>query len=449
MMKNEQELRKEYEELIRKDPEKNRKGAIAIRENMERSPLFFRGDYRAKTLQIPRLYTEETLARFEALTEMTYGIFEKVIREYLKNADYRRLFPFPKELEELILLPAGYDCLLPLARFDIFYHEDTGDFGFCEINTDGASGMNEDRLLDEFFLDNPAHQEMRRRYRMRTFELFDSWVKEFLAIYETYERKKPHPNVAIVDFLDTGTLREFQEFARRFQRAGVDSEVCDIRELTFKDGKLLSPEGYVIDAVYRRAVTTDVMEHYSEVQPFLTAVKEGAVFLAGSFRTQIVHHKCLFHVLRLPETAKLLTEEERAFVEKHVPKTLPFAEGWIALEEVLKNKDRYIIKPQDSYASHGVYAGVEFTESEWEKKATEAYGKDSICQEYYPQYASSNIDYGWGDGEWHDYITMTGLFVYGGRFAGAYCRAAEAGGIIRSHDNERTQPTYIVSEKSL
>lgn len=446
-MKTETELRKEYEELIRSAPEANRAGALAIRANMERSPLFFRGDYRAKTLQIPRIYTEQTIARFEEIAGITYRIFEKVIREYLEHEDYRALFPFSEELKELILTPTGYDCPLPIARFDIFYHEDSGEFGFCEINTDGASGMNEDRLLDEFFLDNPAHQEMRRRYRMRTFELFDSFVERFLALYETYDGKRPRPNVAIVDFLDTGTLREFQEFARRFQKAGTDCEVCDIREVSYENGKLYAPSGHVIDAIYRRAVTADVMEHYDEVQPFLAAVREQAVFLAGAFRTQIVHHKSLFHVLHLPRTQEFLTAEERDFVERHVPKTVPFTENEIALREVLKDKDRYILKPEDSYASQGVYAGVELSAEEWEKRAAAAYGTDTICQEYYPQYAVQNIDYGWGDGVWHDYITMTGLFVYGGQFAGAYCRAAEAGGIIRSHDNERTQPTYVVSER--
>ncbi|MBE6015555.1 MAG: hypothetical protein E7241_09370 [Lachnospiraceae bacterium] len=440
-------LRDEYRSLIEENTEANREGAVKLMANMERSPLYFRDRFTSKTLQIPRVYTDRDDRRFKEIVKVTYGIFDKVIREYITAPDYRKLFPFSKELEELILLDRGYDVTLPIARFDIFYHEDTGDFYFCEINTDGTSAMNEDRIHDELIIDNPAHQAMRRRYNFRSYELFDSWVKAFMDIYGTYDKKVDKPSVAIVDFLDMGTVREFQEFARHFQKAGIDCEVCDIRDLTFRDGKLYSKAGNVIDAIYRRAVTTDIMDHIGELEPFIRAVRENACFVAGSFATQIIHHKWLFYVLGLDRTRSFLTEEEIDFIDRHIPKTLPFKEGKIALEEVLSHKDRYILKPDDSYASNGVFAGVEFTEAEWSKKAIAVYGSGYICQEYAPQYSTENIDFAFGDGEWYSYINMAGLYVYNGNFAGVFARAAEGSGIIASHRNERTQPTYVVSKK--
>ncbi len=129
-----------------------------------------------------------------------------------------------------------------------------------------------------------------------------------------------------------------------------------------------------------------------------------------------------------------------------MPQTTPFAEGSISAEEVIRNRERYILKPEDSYGSKGVYAGVEYSGDEWEKIVRDAYGSGYICQEYCPQYAEDNIDFAFGDGQWHSYITMAGLFVYNGEFAGVYSRAAEGNGIIASLKNERAQPTYIVSE---
>lgn len=448
-MKTIEEIRGEYRALIDADREGNLAGALALKANMERSPLHYKGQFTSPTLHIPRLYTEETIGHFRQIVRTAYAILEKVIREYLENAEYRKLFPFSRELEELILQPNGYDSLLPIARFDIFYHEDSGEFYFCEINTDGTSAMNEDRLHDEFMLDNPAHQEMRRRYRFRTMELFDSWVQTFLSLYRTYVHPVQKPNVAIVDFLENATLREFQEFARRFQRAGVDCEICDIRDLRYEDGRLISPTGHVVDAVYRRAVTTDIMAHFGEVTAFLQAARENACFIAGSFCTQIAHHKSIFHILHLPETQRFLSPEEREFIRKHVPQTLPFAEGSIPAEEVVRNRECYILKPEDSYGSNGVFAGVEYSPGEWEKIVHDTYGNGYICQEYCPQYAEDNIDFAFGDGQWHSYITMAGLFVYNGEFAGVYSRAAEGNGIIASLRNERALPTYVVSEYPL
>ena len=436
----------EYERLINENMESNSIGAVYLRENMHRSPLFYKGDFRAKTLQIPKIYTEDTIEHFRKIADTSYSIFTKVIREYLNCSDYRALFPFSKELEQLIMTPVLYDSLLPIARFDIFYNEETGDFNFCEVNTDGTSAMNEDRLLNELYIDNRAHQEIIRKYKLDSMELFDTWVREFMSIYKTYSKRVEKPNIAIIDFLDMGTLREFQEFARRFQKAGFNCEICDIRSLSYKDGKLMSKTGHVIDAVYRRAVTSDVMKHYDEVLPFINAVLDNAVFVAGAFCTQIIHNKWLFCALHLDRTKQFLSESERDFVERHIPKTVMLTDEYISLEEVIKNKDMYILKPLDSYASGGVFAGVEHSDDKWKDIAEGVYGKDYICQNYCPQYKTKNIDFAFGDGHWHDYINMTGLYVYNGKFAGVFSRLAN-GGIIASHRNERTVPSYILRGK--
>lgn len=52
-------------------------------------------------------------------------------------------------------------------------------------------------------------------------------------------------------------------------------------------------------------------------------------------------------------------------------------------EEVLENKDQYIVKPVYDYASHGVYAGRGFSKEEWSKLLDEALVSDYIYQNYY------------------------------------------------------------------
>ena len=441
-------IRQEYIDLINKNIEGNRRGALDIKDNLERSPLYYKNRFASYTVQIPHIYSKREINSFEEIVRVAYSIFDKIIREYMACEDYRALFKFSKELEELILAPCGYDLTIPIARFDIFYHEDTGKFYFCEINTDGTSGMNEDRIHDELSIDNLAHQEMIRRYNFNTFEMFDSWVDTFSRIYNTYDNRVDNPNVAIVDFLDNTTLREIQEFARHFQKAGFNCEICDVRELRYKGGKLYSAMGHAIDAIYRRAVTVDIMEHYDEVTDFISAIKDNAVFMAGSFKTQIIHHKILFHILHLPRTKQFLSSEEIRFIMEHVPSTVPLNEHFIDQELIINNKDSYIIKPNDDYGSSGVFAGVEQSQEEWERNVRAVYGGDFICQTYVEQFESLNIDFAFGDGKWHNYINMAGLYVYGGKFAGVFSRQALSGGIIASHRNERTQATYIVTERA-
>ena len=79
---------------------------------------------------------------------------------------------------------------------------------------------------------------------------------------------------------------ERKEKANAFHRAGYNCAVCDIRELKYKDRQLFTPDGLKIDAIYRRAVTCDIMENRASVSDFLAAAENGDVCLIGGMRTQ-------------------------------------------------------------------------------------------------------------------------------------------------------------------
>ena len=146
---------------------------------------------------------------------------------YAKDKDYRRLFGFEPKLEELILREPTYDSPIPIARIDIFYNEETGDFKFCEFNTDGTSAMNEDRELNIAIQKTKAYQQMAETHEFKSFELFDSWVETFLEIYHSSQDSKEYPNVAIVDFMENATEMEFQIFAEHFSCLLYTSDAAD------------------------------------------------------------------------------------------------------------------------------------------------------------------------------------------------------------------------------
>lgn len=437
-------IRREYQTIIEENFEENREAAWKTRDYLLRSSVAYHGRC-VRTLQIPKVFTPAVIDDFRSIVDTTYRIFQKVIREYLENPWYRKLFPFSPELEELILIPSLYDSLLPIARFDIFYNEENGSFQFCEINTDGTSAMNEDYVLNQAIELNPAHQAMKRRHKFSVFELYDSWVKTFLSIYQTYEKRREHPHVAIVDFLENASITEFEEFRRRFEKAGISCEIAEITQLSYENHRLISPLGRPIDAVYRRAVTTDVMARKEEVRPFLEAVKNQDVCLIGAFRTQIIHNKWLFKMLHEEPTLALLDPQERSFVKAHVPYTNLLAEGSAHRNQLIREKDRWLIKPLDSYASRGVWAGCDCTEKEWKKHIDDSMGQNYIYQEYCPPFRTENICFIEEPAEFKAYTNMSGLFVYNGQFAGVYSRLSD-GGIISSQYNEKAVPSLVLTE---
>lgn len=443
-MKNSVEIYQEYLQTAKKNMQAQKKSYEAEVEYIKNSTAKYHGRC-VRTCYLPKVFTRQETGKFEEIIKILYGIFDKVIEEYMENPEYRRLFGFASELEELILRKPLYPCKIPMARIDLFYQEDTGDFKFCEFNTDGASAMNEDRELNIAIQKTDAYRSMAGKYSCKSFELFDSWVETVGKIYAQYQKRKDNPYIAIVDFMEYATVNEFIEFKKAFERAGYRAEICEIQDLTYKDGKLFSLEGKPIDIVYRRAVTADIISHMDKVQPFLQAVRDENVCLIGDFRTQIVHNKILYQILYHDMTKKLLTEKELEFVDAHIPKTYHIQDDPDLKRKLIQNKNGWIVKPEDSYGSKGVYAGVEYGQKEWEEIVGKLNYEHYIIQEFYMPYRQENIEIIDGEMRTGTYFHLTGLFVYGGEMKGIYSRVSRSE-IISTQYSEMSLPTVVLGE---
>lgn len=427
------------------NPERLAREFDEITEYMKASTAIHHGEY-VRTCYMPKLFTESVFAQFEADIRTLYGILGKVMRAYYRDPAYRALFGFDAVTEELILRADPSVSLLPMARIDFFYNEKTGAYKYCEFNTDGTSAMNEDRELNLAQQLSTVYRDFRAAHTTRTCELFVSWVKTLCAVYRRARHTEQIPYVAIVDFMDCGTVNEFEVFQGVFVEQGVPAEVCDLRSLRYnaEEKVLYGPGGHKIDAIYRRAVTSDILDRYDECGPLLAALRDDAVLLVGDFHTQLVHNKTIFRILHEPQTQAMLTEAERAFVNAHVPLTKTFEASDIP--RVLADKDAWILKPLDSYASRGVHAGVECSQAEWEAivRATPLVGY--LLQEFYRPYVTEN--YGIGtDGTFgrNRYYNLTGVYVYDGVAQGIYSRVSLSP-IISSQYSEKTLPTLLVGE---
>ncbi len=424
-------------EYIKNNYDECLKSGKIVREHLLNSPVAFHGRC-VQTLHAPKIYKSEDIAVFKQLCSDFYAIFDKVIKHYLASAEYRKLFPFSKELEELILVDTLYQTSVPVMRMDVFYNEETKDFKFCELNTDGTSAMVEDYELSKAFQLNNLPRELIGK--VSCFELFDSWVLAVGRMYQTFKNRRENPRVAIVDFLDKAYLPEFSEFKRRFEKYGYRVKICDIRKLKFDGDALYDEDNERIDIIYRRAVTVDIMNNIADCADFINAYKSGAVCVLGGIKTQIIHHKALFYILRDEETKKILTDRENELIKKHIPYTSKLKNADIDM--VKKNKDSYIIKPSDSYASKGVFAGVDSTPAEWAELIEKYRSEDYIVQEYCTPYKTENIYLADKEPQFKMYSNLTGLYVYDGVFAGVYSRLSD-GGIISSQYNEKSVVTFV------
>lgn len=385
---------------------------------------------------VPKLFNRESYEVMKHTAQMAHRILCKVIARYLEDPSYRGAFDFDERLEELILLPRGYDSLLPFARVDTFLDEETYRVRFCEFNGDGSSGMNENREITNSILGSAAFREFAGRHRVEACSLFDPWVDKFCAIYDGYEHKVANPRFAICDYLENGVVDEFRIYAGLFAERGVDCAVVDVRDLRFDGEVLRDGEGLPVNAIWRRCVTNDVLEFWDESQDLIAAVRAEKVALIGSFAGHIVHDKQIFEVLFKPETQAFLTPEERAFVEETVPFTAFLDDDHVDIARIRAEKDRWIIKPTDHYGAHDVYAGCAVSQKRWEELiesfANNRAGYPFIVQSYVIPCRSDILPPDTGADALSDeqmscvapvaYNNLNGLYLYDGEFRGVFSR---------------------------
>lgn len=388
---------------------------------------------------VPYVFAPQDVAFLEEVCARTHGLLSKVIARYLEDEGYRRLFGFSEELERLILLPCPYAEKLPMARFDVFLDDRDMSFKFCEFNTDGSGAMSRDAECGRALMEGGTLQRFSALHPIQQFDLFDSWVAAFMETYRSCGCFPDDPTVAITDFEESGVMSDFTRFLAAFERAGIQARFVDVRSFTYDGKQLRDPsDGAVIHAVYRRAVTSEMLQHPGECDAFIDATADMNVCTIGHFRTTVVHSKMVSVVLHDPATADFLDEEERAFIQAHVPRTYRLrAEEAQLIEEVRAEKDLWIIKPEDDYGAHGVFAGIDHSPESWSRIVDERLDAGCIVQEYYlPRTVPLVPARVPVDGEalrvedWH---TMPGLYAYNGRFAGVYSREGREGVIALDH----------------
>ncbi|WP_425446786.1 glutathionylspermidine synthase family protein [Dethiothermospora halolimnae] len=394
----------------------------------------------------PMFFTQDDITNFEKITDKIMGILNKVIDRYINYPEFRKKFDYPKLLEELILLDHGYNFNVPMARFDVFY-KDYENFKFCEFNTDGSSAMNEDNTLARIFLEGDSVKEMGEKYNINYIELIYKWVDESISIFKGWNKDIDKPNVAIVDFEGSGTPAEFQEFKKAYIDKGYNAYIVDPRDLKYTDGKLYFND-IKIDLIYRRIVTREFIERSHEIRDLINAYREGAVCLVGPIRSQIPHNKIIFKILHEEDTLEFLDKEEREYIKKHIPYTKEFKDNKDLIKEALNNKNKYVLKPKDLFASKGVYVGKDYDDKSWKVKVEGHFNKDYLLQEFCVPYKRDIVEYTDGEFKVNSFNQILGLYIYREKFAGLYNRVGK-NNIISGLHGCYTLPNLIVEDKNV
>jgi len=445
-----QEVYRRLDDHLLQSPERMREEVRQFERKAAESRLRYAG-MSLLVASYPLMMSESQVRHISDTVEAMIRLMEKITRLFLQEPVIQRQFNFSEKHLELIRAEPGYSRAIPCARFDSFYDGDS--LRFSELNTDGSSGMDSADKIAKMYLSSPEMKAFFSAYQERVFEINRGILDTLLECYGEFTggANPPRPRIAIVDWKEVRTIEEFYSFAEFCRQQGYDAIVADPRELEY-NGSALSHRGRKIDIIYRRVVSREYVQRLDEVKATTRAFLERKVCVVGSFRSDVGFSKKVFAILHNPDLARFFTEAELGLAERHVPWTHVYEDidcqyrgRHVRLPELARNnKDDFVLKPSYLYEGRGVKVGALTEREEWDELTVSALAKDYVIQEriLIPSMPIA---------VWDDEMKMErrwihlGEFVFGGRFRGLYCRAANTL-VIDRRSKEYLAPCFVLEK---
>lgn len=361
----------EYYNNLLEDTELAETSRQILDAKLEEARLIFGGRRLSPYLR-PHFITETDWKRVTTICETIFGALQKVKDAAVESEELLDELGVQGIERELVAIDPKYKQVSASARLDSFLTEDS--YSYVELNGESPAGIAFSDSACEIFANLPIVKKFAEKYQFRTLEGSSKMLDTLLKAYEEFSDGNPKakPTIAIVDLKDLPTIKEFELFRDYFISQGYPSLICSPDDLEFSDGRLRCGETE-IDIVYKRLLVNEYLPIMEEFPALLNAYKAGAVCLANSFRSKIIHKKAVFAVLTNERYAHLFTADELEKINSHIPWTRKFraettenkGEKIDLVEWTRANKGKLVLKPNDDYGGHGIYIGWISDENEW------------------------------------------------------------------------------------
>ncbi|MGA8024279.1 MAG: circularly permuted type 2 ATP-grasp protein [Candidatus Acidiferrales bacterium] len=383
----------------------------------------------------PFFLTAEDEQRVRAVAESIAVLGERVVKQSLADPRLLAQSALSPEEERLARINPRYATSSTASRLDAFLLPNS--LQFAEYNAESPAGPGYAETLADVFLTLPVMERFSQRYTVRKYPLMKQLLAALLASYREWGGSASPPVIAIVDWREVPTWSEFEIIQSHFQKDGVATVLADPRDLVWKSGKLTA-NGQRVDLVYRRVLINDIVARPQECAALVEAYKSGTVCVANALTCKIPHKKSFFAVLTDEQNSALFNQSERELIRRHIPwtrlladtKTTRNGESFGLLEYVRKNRENFVLKPNDEYGGTGVQLGWENNEAQWDAALQRALTdrtsawvvqeRIAIRREIFPMQTETGI-------QMRDMLVDFAPYLFRGKMAGCLTRLSSTG----------------------
>lgn len=361
-----------YDNLL-SDKELAESSAQMLHESLTRARLIFGGRPLSPYLR-PHFVKESDWNGIVAICETIWGVLQKVKDAAVSDEAILNELGLTDIERELVKIDPKYKQVSPSARLDSFLTADS--YSYVELNGESPAGIAFADSAYDIFAELPVMKKFAEKYKIEKMHGSQHLLDVLLSVYTEFLGYEPEnaPTIAIVDLPGVPTTEEFELFKDFFERNGHKSIICTPQQLEFTNNRLHKGD-FEIDIVYKRLLVNEYIPIMKEAPALLDAYRAGAVCLANSFRSKLVHKKAIFAVVTNEKYAHLFTKDELEAIEKHIPWTRKFVdektvyqhESIDLIEFATANKHKLVLKPNDEYGGTGIYIGWNSDDEEWKK----------------------------------------------------------------------------------
>lgn len=450
-MTNLRETIDHYHSLL--DPETARETHEQLTEQLLRRGLFF-GDRPLSTVLRPRFIHPDQYRALQVAIQAVMPAFQKIHHAAMADAGFRAKFRLNEWEEELVQDDPGFDTPSPTSRMDTFFDEEES-LWLCEYNAETPAAIAYTDVMTEVYYGLPVMREFSKHYEMRPLFGRHLMLHALIDCYRQWGGRE-RPRIAILDWKEVPTYSEFILFHDYFESQGYDCVIADPREVTYENNQLIA-DGKPIHIIYKRVLLSELVAHGGLDHPVVRAVRDHAVCMINPFRCKILHKKASLAVLSDETNTHFFTTDEQAAIARYIPWTRLLEDRHTAYEGdrvdllpfLTKNKDEFVIKPNDEYGGKGVVLGWEVDSEEWEAALKTALTEPAIVQKRVPlpkiPYAS------WVDGrvEIYDRMIDTNPFIWNGSYVdGCLTRLSTVALLNVTAGGGSTVPSFIVDPRT-
>jgi hypothetical protein len=415
--------------------------------------LFF-GERPLCTVLRPRFLTSDQFRFLQQCVRLLLPAFDKAYRAAIADATLRAQLGLLPQEEELMGYEPRFACPFPTSRLDAFFVSEQ-ELYFTEYNTETPAGAAYNDVLTEVFFGLPVMGAFLRRYRVVPLPARPGVLHALLDAYQQWLGRREPPRIAIVDWREVPTFSEFVLFAEYFKSQGLPCVIADPREVEYRNGRLFAGD-FHISLIYKRVLIDELLERGGLDHPLVRAVRDGAVCMVNPCRCKILYKKASLAVLSDERSAPLFTAAQRQAIAAHIPWTRRIEERHTEyagqtidlIPFVLRNRERFLLKPNDAYGGKGIVLGWQVDADVWEKAVTAALAEPFIVQqrinlprETFPHWSEGRVCF-------IDPMLDTNPFICNGEYMDACLTRISTEDLLNvTAGGGSTVPTFLIEER--